>query len=100
MLAEMFGRPLGIEAFEDRFEIVLGNARSLGVDADDGRPAARLTAELAHDLRARRTEGDRVVDDVAKHLAVASVMTMRHEWRVGRQPILDLDPALLHRRRR
>ena len=49
MLAEMLGRPLGVEALEDRFEIVLGNARALVVDGDDERPAARRAAELDHD---------------------------------------------------
>ena len=41
--------PLGVEALEDRFELVLGNARALVVDGDDERSAARLAAELDHD---------------------------------------------------
>src|SRR5687767_5871603 len=95
MLTEMLGRPLGVEALEDRFEIVLGNARSLVVDGDGERPAARRPAELDHDLRTGRAEREGIVDDIAEDLAVAPVVAMPQEWRIGGQPILHLDAAFL-----
>ena len=42
MLAEMLGRALRIEALEDRFEVLLGNAMAFVVDGDDEGAAARL----------------------------------------------------------
>ena len=68
MLAEMLGRALRIEALEDRFEIVLGNARALVVDGDDERPVARLAAQLDDDARARGLN-DRALS-----------MTLRNTW--------------------
>src|SRR5229473_1131373 len=95
MLAEMLGRALRIETLEDRFEVVLGDAVALVVDGDDERAAARLAAELDHDARAWWAERQRIVDDVAEHLAVAAVMAVRGERRVGGEPVLDLDARFL-----
>src|SRR6266850_2731293 len=86
MLAEMLGRPLRVETLEDRFEVVLGNARALVVDGDDERTAARLAAELDDDARAGRAEGQRIVEHVAEDLAVTTVMAVRGEGRVGGEP--------------
>jgi len=38
MLAEMLGRTLGVEALEDRFQIVVRNARALVVDGGHDGP--------------------------------------------------------------
>src|SRR3990167_9859930 len=54
MLAEMFGRSLRVEAFEDRFEILLGDARPFVVDGDDEGAATRLTSQLDDDPRVGR----------------------------------------------
>src|SRR5260370_23935950 len=97
MLAQMLGRALRVEALEDRFEVVLGDAVALVVDGDDEGAAARLAAELDHDARALRAERQRVIDDVAEHLAVAAVMAGRGERRVGGGPGLCVDDRLLHR---
>src|SRR3982074_1023569 len=95
MLAEMLGRALRVETLEDRFEVVLGDAVAFVVDGDDEGAAARFTAELDHDARAWRAERQRIIDDVAEHLAVAAVMAVRGEGRVGGEPVLDLDARLL-----
>src|SRR5258708_32198308 len=89
MLAEMLGRALRVEALEDRFEVVLGDAVALVVDGDDEGPTARLAAELDHDARAWWAERQRIVDDVAEHLAVTAVMAGRGERRVGGAPGRD-----------
>src|SRR5262245_61966261 len=98
MLAEMLGRPLGVEALENRLEIVFGNARSLVVDRHDKRPAARFTAELHHDPRSWWAERERVVDYVAKHLAVAAVVAVCGERRIGRDAEVDRHARLVGRR--
>src|SRR5471030_147137 len=84
VLAEMLGRSFGVEAPEDRFEIVLGNARPLVVDRDHERSIARLARQLDHELGAPRTERQRVVDHVADDLAIAAVVAVRGEGWIGR----------------
>src|SRR5262245_9354617 len=98
VLAEMLGRALRVEALEDRFQILLGNAGPLVVDGDDERSAARLAAELHDDARSRWAERKGIVDDVAEYLAVAAVVTMAEIGWIGGDAELDLDVGLLGHR--
>src|SRR5262249_2271931 len=56
MLAKMLGRPLRVEALEDRLQVLLGNARTFVLDRDDECTGTRLATELDDEARARRTE--------------------------------------------
>ena len=90
----MLDRTLRVEAFKDRFEILLGNARPLVVDCDHERTAARLAAQLNHDPRTGRAERQRIVDDVAEHLAVTAVVAVCGERRVGGDAEIEVDAGL------
>src|SRR5581483_3338558 len=89
VLAEMLGGTLGVEALEDRFEVLLRNAAAFVVDCDDERAAARLAGQFDDDVRIGRTEGERIVDDIAQDLAIAAVVAMRAERRIGADAQVD-----------
>src|SRR5258708_19310809 len=59
-------RPLAVEALEDRFELVLGDARARILDRDHHGIAVTPRADV--DGRPRRAARERVDDEVAEHL--------------------------------